>query len=431
MHYLRDFKNFESAEVDLSAPLTILLGRNGSGKTNLIEGVELMAALARGVPLHEISETGRRGALEVRGGLPSCPRFGTSRFALRFETGRQSEYAARGVTYEIEIDVTEGVRIQAERLSIGDRTLIDAERMGSGCLGIRYEDCPDEPEARRKVSGESSVLSRYEEVLSYAPAPFRATDSARTTVDELRSHLRRSYLFDPVPMSMRNYERSNPHTQLARSGSNLSAALFALSKGTRAEKAALGRIAETIRQIPDEPFEGIAFAETSLGDVMAGFESERKSKVDHNGLVEARLLSDGTLRMLTILTALEMVPDRSRIIIEEFDTGLHPSRAPLLLAALTESAERRGSNVVVSTHNPAFMNALEESQFRNVWVCHRDESSDTSRVTRLTDLDDVVLMSIAGELGSFAAEGRLEKQLDSGYEKRREREMQQWLDSLS
>ena len=41
MHRLTDFKNFAQAEVNLFEPLTILLGRNGSGKTNLLEGIEL------------------------------------------------------------------------------------------------------------------------------------------------------------------------------------------------------------------------------------------------------------------------------------------------------------------------------------------------------------------------------------------------------
>ena len=36
MHCLTDFKNFARAELNLFEPLTVLLGRNGSGKTNLI-----------------------------------------------------------------------------------------------------------------------------------------------------------------------------------------------------------------------------------------------------------------------------------------------------------------------------------------------------------------------------------------------------------
>ena len=84
MHCLTDFKNFTRAELDLFKPLTVLLGRNGSGKTNLIEGVELLATLAGGTPLNEITDIGRGGVFEVRGGLQSCIRFGGKRLGLRF-----------------------------------------------------------------------------------------------------------------------------------------------------------------------------------------------------------------------------------------------------------------------------------------------------------------------------------------------------------
>ena len=87
MHRLKNFKNFEDASVNLFEPLTMLLGRNGSGKTNLIEGVELMAALARGMPTNDVTDIGRGGALEVRGGLPSCGRFGTPRLTLQLRQG--------------------------------------------------------------------------------------------------------------------------------------------------------------------------------------------------------------------------------------------------------------------------------------------------------------------------------------------------------
>ncbi|NOQ37177.1 MAG: AAA family ATPase, partial [Methylococcaceae bacterium] len=41
MHTFKNFKNFSDVEIDLSKPMTLLIGRNGSGKSNLIEGVEL------------------------------------------------------------------------------------------------------------------------------------------------------------------------------------------------------------------------------------------------------------------------------------------------------------------------------------------------------------------------------------------------------
>ena len=85
MHRLTDFKNFANAELDLFKPLTVLIGRNGSGKTNLIEGIELLAALARGVPFNEITDIDRGGTFEVRGGLRSGIRFGGEALRLDFD----------------------------------------------------------------------------------------------------------------------------------------------------------------------------------------------------------------------------------------------------------------------------------------------------------------------------------------------------------
>ena len=229
------------------------------------------------------------------------------------------------------------------------------------------------------------------------------------------------------------YEVEDIRTRQLRqhSGSNLSSVLFSLKNGNAERAAALHRITTAIRQIPEEPFQEIGFAETPLGDVMAGFVTEPGSASNGTPSIDARLLSDGTLRMLAVLSALETVPDRSRVIIEEFDNGIHPSRAKVVISYLAEVASRRHLNVVLTTHSPAVMNTIEESQYSCVWICHRDDTRQESRVTRLSDLDDALLMSIAGGLGNFVTQGRLDRRLDSGYEDYRDRATQEWLDSLS
>jgi len=69
MFYLRNFKNFTEAELDLDQPATLLVGPNGAVKSNLIEAVELLSFLAGGHRLHEVTDIGREGGIEVRGGL--------------------------------------------------------------------------------------------------------------------------------------------------------------------------------------------------------------------------------------------------------------------------------------------------------------------------------------------------------------------------
>ncbi len=432
MHRLTDFKNFARAELSLFKPLNVLLGRNGSGKTNLIEGVELLATLARGVPLNEITDVDRGGTFEVRGGLRSCVRFGADRFELRFNATAGSGRAGRPVGYSIEVAIRgkNDVQLSAERLQFGDRILFEARSLDGELMKVKYDNFARGKNPVTNISASRSVLSRYEEVVRNSQ-PYSAglVDSIKDVLS-VRHYLRSSHIFDPQPREMREYARTEASPKLLRGGANLSAVLLALSEGEAEEQATLRRITEVARQIPEEPFARIAFVETSLGDVMAGFLPEEGRGASDRRLVDARLLSDGTLRMLAIVTALETVPESSRIVIEEFDNGLHPSRAKLLVQTLFETAARRRLNVLVTTHSPAFMDALDESQMNSVLICHRDETGGGSHVTRIADMDVAGTIGLRGGLGDFVTRGALEEHLAPDFAERRSRKTREWLASL-
>ena len=434
MHHLTNFKNFARAEVNLFKPLTILLGRNGSGKTNLIEGIELLAALARGVPLTGITDVDRGGAFEVRGGLRSCIRLGKKKVRLRFGNAViRFDGKERPVDYFIEF-VPRGrndVQLSAEKLRVGNRIFFDATNAGGELLEVRYDNFSPGPNPACQVSATRSVLSRYEEIIRGGQANSSRLRASTRSVEGVRGCLRSSYIFDPQPKAMREYARAESNPLLLRGGANLSSVLFAMHEGDEERQAALQRITEIIRQIPEEPFAEIGFVETLLGDVMAGFVPERGKEKSGGRLIDARLLSDGTLRMLAIITALETVPESSRIVIEEFDNGLHPSRAKLLVRTLAETAGRRKVNILVTTHNPAFMDALEESQMDSILICHGDESKGGSRVTRLGDMDVAGTLALRGGLGDFVTRGALERHLAPDFAEQRKKAALEWLESLS
>ena len=429
MHCLTDFKNFARAELDLFEPLTVLLGRNGSGKTNLIEGVELLATMARGVPFNEITDTDRGGSFEVRGGLRSCVRFGSRRFGLRFN---QARVRGQPVDYSIQV-ATRGrndVHLAAESLKIGQRFVFDGVHSDGDLMQVKYDNFSRGSNPTCMLSASRSVLSRYEEVIRNSRSKAAGLQTSTRTVEGVRRHLQNSYIFDPQPKAMREYARVESSPRLLRSGSNLSAVLFALSEFVEEPNSALQRITKIVREIPEEPFTAIDFVETSLGDVMAGFVPDRGEGTNGTKLVDARILSDGTLRMLAIVTALETVPDRSRIVIEEFDNGLHPSRAKLLVGALAETASRRKLNVFVTTHNPAFMDALDETQMNSVVICHSDDTGSGSKATKLGDMDIAGTVGLRGGLGDFVTRGALERHLAPDFGKKRAQETREWLASL-
>jgi len=430
MHSFENFKNFAHASINLFKPLTVLLGRNGSGKSNLIEGVELFGALAAGASLNEMSDVGRGGSLEIRGGLGSCVRFGQKevRFGftgafIRFEGKRQR------VRHFIELAKGAGDHIQvvSERLKIGNKILIDATSDGGELLTVSYANFSSGRNPQVPVTSSRSVLSRFEEIARNSNAKGDKLQLGVKAVRLVQQHLQRAYIFDPQPKAMRDYVRTETHPELFKNGMNLSAVLLALKKGDQEQQAVLQRITEFIRQIPEEPLVGIDFVETPLGDVMAGF--LRTEEVPER-LVDARLLSDGTLRTLAIMTALETVPERSRIVVEEFDNGVHPSRASLMVQAFEEAATRRKLNIVLTTHNPAFMDAIDEKRMDSVLVSHFDETLGGFKVTPLGDLEFSKTLSLQGGLGDYVTRGALESHLSPSFEDNRRDELKQWLASL-
>lgn len=165
---------------------------------------------------------------------------------------------------------------------------------------------------------------------------------------------------------------------------------------------------------------------TPLNDVLFGIR-----EVKGGPIIDARLLSDGTLRCLAVLTALETVEKRSRVIIEEFDNGLHPSRVNILTQATSEACERRELKVLVTTHNPATLDGLTAEQLRGVVLCVWDRSRKASRLVPLLELPRADVLLERGHLGDLVTRRVLEQHLMPGFEKEQKAKAQEWLDSLT
>src|SRR4051812_19811852 len=127
MHTLRDFKGFARAEVNLFSPLTVVIGPNGVGKTNLIEAIELLAFTASGQPLHTVTDVGRGGGFEIRGGLQSCARRPLKQFSLGFLANVPFEGTMTICEYEVTIRTAPTPEIECESLAVGSRTWFSAK----------------------------------------------------------------------------------------------------------------------------------------------------------------------------------------------------------------------------------------------------------------------------------------------------------------
>jgi predicted ATPase len=130
-------------------------------------------------------------------------------------------------------------------------------------------------------------------------------------------------------------------------------------------------------------------------------------------IIDARGMSDGTLRFLAIITTLLTRTKNSQVVIEEVDNGLHPSRSELLIRMLREIGSRRQIDILITTHNPALLDALGSEIVPFVVVAHRDSKTGESKLTLLEDINKLPKLMASGTLGKITSQGALEKSLSS------------------
>lgn len=442
MHILKNFKNFGEAELDLMRPLTLLIGRNGSGKSNLVEGVELLAQLAHGRPLHEITDVGRGSGstFEVRGGLLGCIKYDKKKiseigkFSLGFDADWQGKFH-----YSITISLRPQSVISEEKLLWKGRVIYTANLNGhTDILEVQYDNFKrGKNKPTTNLPADRSVLSRYGAFANQDSSNQNQKD-AQELARVIEQHLNAAFVFDLNPKLMRNYERIGDRL-LVKDGSNISSVLYGLHKLKDVEIIALmagadlgeqwnpsiERILQNLKQLPEESFETFEFVQTSLNDVLLAL------KYSDGTLIDARQLSDGTLRTLAILTALETVPEFSKIIIEELDNGIHPSRVKILVDAIWECGKRRNLNVLATTHNPATLNCLSGEQLEAVVLCHYDQEKKSSTLTPLLDLPRADVLLERGGLGDLVTRQVIDQYLAPNFEEKQKQKAKAWLESLS
>jgi predicted ATPase len=121
--------------------------------------------------------------------------------------------------------------------------------------------------------------------------------------------------------------------------------------------------------------------------------------------VNIGLLSDGTLRVLSILMELLVSSPSSTIIIEEPETQIHPA----MLAKLLNEIETYtyGQNLIISTHSPQVVSWASPEQINLV---HRKEGQTFVHKLGKDDIHNVIeYLSEEGNLGEWIYSGILDE----------------------
>ncbi len=415
---LENFKSYRQARLSLS-PLSVLIGANASGKSNAIEGMRLLSWLAQGQRLSAIQYAVQNGDRVVRGRLNDLAFERGDVFGLGAETD-QTEWNRLTMRLQRRSD---GLHIVSESLTHPGASvpLYTIDQPSSG----RSTDCAVAYNNFAKGRNKPHVTCSDQQAIFTqltSPATFNAAHKASRerippVVKSLEQWLSAMLFLDPVPARMREYAFPSDD-KLQGDGGNLSAVLYNLWGGDRNKDVEKTRgeqepyktqrqvILSFIQSLPEQDISALSFLEEPRGGVMVQLTETFGGRSRD---VDASLLSDGTLRVLSIAAAMLSAPEGSLVVIEEIDNGVHPSRAQHLLQNIRAIAERRNLRVLLSTHNPAMLDALPDAAMPDVLFCYRDPQDGSSRVVRLQDVPEYPELIAQGSLGALVTTGALER----------------------
>jgi len=415
---LGSFKSFKDQTLPLQ-DLTVLIGRNGSGKSNALDGLMVLSRVALGEPIRDVLDGPRSGAEEpIRGGVEGCAPLGADSFRLgcRVRKGQavydlDVEIAIRPEVRVLSEALTavEGVRYGNRRLA-ADRALLasDTAALDRSDLKTRYFNGLRGVDPGIPFASDRLLISQ---VPSRLPVTTEATKLVHQAAQDVLAVLREVFLLDPVPHLMRQYVNARD-TELRRSADNLSAAVVHLR---RTDDRAFERLTELVAGMPEFPVRGISSVDTRLGDVQLVLRESGYGGRDKD--IPARLLSDGMLRFLAFGSALLSAPvagdsrgplrAQRHLVIEEVENGLYPTQAARVLELMKDESARRSIDVLFTTHSPALLNSLLPQDHSGVIVCTRAPDTGESLLTPLTELPGYVDLLAAGDLGDAVTKGRL------------------------
>jgi predicted ATPase len=386
------FKTFEGFALDLQ-PFSAIVGPNASGKSNLFDAIRFLALLAqhdvrtamqgvRGQPeeLFRRTEDGLADrmsfAVEVLLDAEGRDGFGTT-FALN----------AQRLRYEIELKLELGPTGQAQNVVVSFESCtaipkIDERtaRFAAANLSYSRRKTPF-IETQHDAHGYKAFVVRQDGLTSDGktskrgnPLRIPATEASRTALSTITTaEFRHLHALRSLFASTRFLE-INPHAarrpsdrleekSLRSDASNLAAVLARLQDETRTEDRPNGVIADisidlsslipNVRTV--EVFNETHAKEYSFDVVM----SDRLQ-------FSARVISDGTLRLLALLAILDDPKRRGILCFEEPENGVHEGRIPVLIdllrAAGSQSDDGPLFQVLVNTHSPAVMAALHDAE---------------------------------------------------------------------
>lgn len=415
------FKSFEGLAVDFY-PFTVVLGNNAAGKSNLFDAIALLSNLAtkdvaeamkdmRGEPLELFRQTssGRveqihlaaEVLLDTEGKDPWGSTFKLSHTRIRYEVVLERRIIRGVERIQVASEKAEPIRKKddfwAQHLEPGQsfkryfkynranaKPFLSTENI-DGVLTFSIHGDGKAGRNRPASAAEATVL-------------YSVTNAEFPHLFALREEMRHWRLLQLDPALLRKPAPAIAADVLEPDGSNLAAVLARLKLETRTETRPQGVLSDILLSL-NNLIPGIDHLDAQLHE--AHHEYRLELGLREGAKFSSRVMSDGTLRMLALLTLLHDPQHRGLVCFEEPENGVHPGRIRQLIENLqfmvsdVESDEIEDpppllSQLILNSHSPVVLSALKPQAAHckilfadSVHVTAPDEKERVRRKTRL------------------------------------------------
>lgn len=365
-----NFKCLRDVSITFAKPLTVLVGPNASGKTSILEGLHYLNQFGYGKYVRDIfPDIKDIEILYTRGGK------GPLRWSLTLRTG----------------NVETRVELKDKLLRQGDK--YSDELSGDPNYGFdlrRTQEKPDHTgwkgienrERNKQLFGEDIFLEFSARTL--AAAAFNDEETPKLGADG--ANLAAVLAF----MKLSQDERFSQLVDLLRS-------IFPIFKRLRFEKIKVPVVRKQTFQV--EGVENVVeIPERRLADSLI-FDFEGASDVP------ARMVSEGTLLTLGILTALFQAERPRVVLLDNLERGLHPKAQRELVGLLRKVLSANPElQIVATSHSPFILDELEPDE---VLLTHLDENGHTvcARINEHPEFAKWEEAMSLGEIWSYVGEG--------------------------
>ncbi len=383
------YKSLKEVEINLT-PLSILVGPNGAGKSNFLDALQLLSKIATSRTLKEAFEPPYRGKpLESftfkHNGIAGLLEEERLSFSIEVDV-QLSESVVEAVNRQIREMKRSGVDTPG---SNGKKKKLPTVRENYLRYRIEVEILPR--------SGFLRVVDEYLGALTQKGeptakrSPFLSREGARLHL-RLEGQAHPTYyerLLDHSILSLPHYPPHYPH--LAAMRKELESWLFFYFEPRERMRAAnpvkevrhIGLMGEelpaflnTLKVLDPSQFNAVERALSTIVPNIEGIEVEVNTlgevelRLIESGIpIPARVLSEGTLRLLGLLALTGAKEPPSLIGFEEPENGIHPRRIQLIAELLKTRASFGETQYIVTTHSPLLPDLVVD---KSLYICRKE-----------------------------------------------------------